>query len=286
MIRRICTSTIVDEKTGARNVFTWNRKRFPNPAALFAKLRKAGIRVTANIKPWLLSQHPMYSTMVATRGFVWDCDKDAPSVMRFWSAGGGDHANGSYFDFTSPAAWEFWTKGVSSLLDMGIESVWNDNNEFGIHDDMHTYAMLNKTPVGLAGRTLQTFLMAKCSYDALVAHNPKRRPFLITRSGSPGIHRYISMSWSGDNTTSWNTLKHNIPTGIGAGLSLLPFYGHDVGGFFGPRPSPELFVRWTQSGIFHPRFTIHSWKDEGITEPWMYPEVGVYVFPFRSSLSV
>jgi alpha-glucosidase len=61
--------------------------------------------------------------------------------------------------------------------------------------------------------------------------------------------------------------------GLNAGLSLLPGYGHDVGGFFGPRPSPSLFVRWVQSGIFHPRFCIHSWKSEGITEPWMYPEV-------------
>lgn len=207
------------------------------------------------------------------RGFVWDTDYDKPSVMRFWSAGGGDHANGSYFDFTTAAAWEFWTKGVSALLDMGIESIWNDNNEFGIHDDEHSYALHGGTPVGVAGRTLQTFLMAKCSHDAIIAKHPKRRPFLVTRSGSPGIHRYVSMSWSGDNTTSWSTLKHNIPTGIGAGLSLLPFYGHDVGGFYGPRPSPELFVRWTQNGIWHPRFTIHSWKEEGISEPWMYPEV-------------
>lgn len=35
----------------------------------------------------------------------------------------------------------------------------------------------------------------------------------------------------------------------------------------------ELFVRWVQNGIFHPRFCIHSWKNEGITTPWMYPEV-------------
>ncbi len=53
----------------------------------------------------------------------------------------------------------------------------------------------------------------------------------------------------------------------------MPGYGHDIGGFAGPRPCPELFVRWVQNGIFHPRFCIHSWKKEGITEPWMYPEV-------------
>ncbi len=59
-------------------------------------------------------------------------------------------------------------------------------------------------------------------------------------------------------------------------MSLSGFYniGHDVGGFSGPKPGPELFVRWVQNGIFHPRFTIHSWNDDGtVNEPWMYPEV-------------
>ena len=57
-------------------------------------------------------------------------------------------------------------------------------------------------------------------------------------------------------------------------LSLSGFSnsGHDVGGFAGPRPSPELFVRWIQHGIFYPRFVIHSWKPDGVNEPWMYPE--------------
>jgi alpha-glucosidase len=54
----------------------------------------------------------------------------------------------------------------------------------------------------------------------------------------------------------------------------MPNTGHDVGGFAGLRPGPELFVRWIQNGIFHPRFTIHSWKIDGsANEPWMYPDV-------------
>jgi alpha-glucosidase len=62
--------------------------------------------------------------------------------------------------------------------------------------------------------------------------------------------------------------------GLGLGLSGVPNMGHDVGGFAGGKPDPELFVRWVQNGIFHPRFTIHSWNDDGsVNEPWMHPEV-------------
>src|SRR5690606_4624227 len=57
-------------------------------------------------------------------------------------------------------------------------------------------------------------------------------------------------------------------------LSGMPNCGHDVGGFHGPGPDAELLVRWVWNGIFHPRFTIHSWNTDGtITSPWMHPEV-------------
>lgn len=50
--------------------------------------------------------------------------------------------------------------------------------------------------------------------------------------------------------------------------------GHDVGGFSGPQPDGELLLRWVQNGIFHPRFVIHSWNDDGsVTEPWTHPQV-------------
>jgi alpha-glucosidase len=33
-------------------------------------------------------------------------------------------------------------------------------------------------------------------------------------------------------------------------------------------------MRWIEQGIYWPRFTIHSWNDDGgASEPWMYPEI-------------
>ncbi len=81
-------------------------------------------------------------------------------------------------------------------------------------------------------------------------------------------------TWSGDNRTNWQTLRYNTRMGVGMSLSGLYNVGHDVGGFSGAKPDPELFVRWVQNGVMHPRFTIHSWNDDRtVNEPWMYPEV-------------
>ena len=86
------------------------------------------------------------------------------------------------------------------------------------------------------------------------------------------MQRYVQ-TWSGDNYTSWQTLKYNIKMGLGLAMSGISNTGHDVGGFSGPAPSPELLLRWVQFGIFMPRFSIHSWNDDKtVNEAWMYPE--------------
>jgi len=96
---------------------------------------------------------------------------------------------------------------------------------------------------------------------------------LLTRSACPGTQRY-AQTWSGDNLSSWETLQYNIPMGLGLSLSGMPCTGHDIGGFTGYKPSPELFVRWVQNAALHPRFAMNSWHLDGsVNEPWMYPEV-------------
>jgi alpha-glucosidase len=258
---------------GKRYVFTWNRSKVPDPQALSDHFHKAGIRLAANIKPWLLTTHPRYEEVKAAGGFIQSAEGDGPQVDSFWSGGAFQSAAGSYFDFSSEAGYDWWKAGVTDqLLDYGIDSTWNDNNEYEIWDDAAQSAGFGEPiPVGLS-RPLQTLLMARASYEAQQAHKPDERPYLISRSGCPGIQRY-AQSWSGDNETSWHSLRWNIPMGLGSSLSGLPNTGHDVGGFYGEKPSPELFVRWVQNGILHPRFTIHSFHTDGsVNEPWMYPE--------------
>ncbi|VEI44585.1 alpha-glucosidase [Actinobacillus equuli] len=75
--------------------------------------------------------------------------------------------------------------------------------------------------------------MMKSSYEAQREFAPHLRPYLISRSGSPGMNRYVQ-TWSGDNRTSWNTLRYNIRMGLGMSLSGLYNLGHDVG------DSPEI----------------------------------------------
>ena len=71
-------------------------------------------------------------------------------------------------------------------------------------------------------------------------------------------------------------------------LSGFLFFGPDIGGFAGPKPGRELFLRWLQYGLFLPRFVLHSWKPEAEpTMPWLYPDLLPVVrrfFALRESL--
>ncbi|KAI8581374.1 hypothetical protein K450DRAFT_232751 [Umbelopsis ramanniana AG] len=273
---------------GERCVFTWNLNRFPDPKAFTDNLRKAGIHLFANIKPWLLESHPDYDLMKEQGGYVLD-DEGKPGRVMQWKGGRGTMGASAYIDFTTPAGFDYWKSKVKEqLLEYGIEGCWNDNNEFTMTDDDFSIAcekhpwvdVLHKLPtertaIGYVGTPLLTMLMAQSSYEAIREFWPEKRPFVITRSATPFIHQIVPQTWSGDNYTAWKTIKYNVPMGSSAALSIFPAgYGHDVGGFAGPKPDPDLFVRWVQQAIYMPRFSIHSWNiDDSVTEPWTYPEV-------------
>ena len=113
-------------------------------------------------------------------------------------------------------------------------------------------------------------LMCKLSNEAITEVHGNVRPYSVCRSGYAGIQRYAQV-WAGDNVTGWETLRYNIATILGMGLSGVANQGCDIGGFCGPAPEGELLVRWVQNGIFQPRFSIHSTNtDNTVTEPWMY----------------
>lgn len=254
-----------------RYVFNWNRDKFPDPQAFAEHYLEHGVKLCANIKPCLLRDHPRFAEAAAAGLLVHDADGQ-PTQVQFWDE------TGAYVDFTNPQAYDWWKARVTdSLLAYGIASTWNDNNEFEIWSEQPLVHGFGTPRRACEAKPLQTLLMIKASREAQRAHAPTQRPYLISRSGAAGMQRYVQ-TWSGDNDTSWETLRYNIRMGVGLALSGVSNTGHDIGGFAGPAPDPELFLRWVQHGIFLPRFSIHSWNDDqSVNEPWMYPEITPHI---------
>ncbi|TWH22612.1 alpha-glucosidase [Prauserella rugosa] len=290
--------TTQDTEAGAKRcVFTWNERRFSDPEGFFSAMSERGITVSPNVKPGVLDVHPRLAEFTDADVFVTRSEDavavagEGPATGAWW---GGP---GRFVDFTKPAAREAWRRWLTeSVLSKGTTSVWNDNCEYdGIIDaDSRVDFEGAGATVGRL-RNVMSNLMCRVARDAVSDTAPDARPYIVCRSGHAGIQRY-AQSWAGDNSTSWDSLRHNVATILGMGLSGFPHHGCDIGGFHGPAPDPELLVRWVQHGVFQPRFSIHSVNaDNTVTEPWMYPAYTQHVrdairlryrlFPYLYSLT-
>ena len=231
-------------------------------------MEKRGIVASSNVKPGILLVHPEIDFYKKENILVKASDEDTPCVGNWWGG------NGVFADFTNPKTRSVWKEVLKeNLLNYGTNSIWNDNCEYDSIVDLDARCSFDEKG-GTIGqlKSVMANLMCHITEEAIAETTPTQRPFIVCRAGHAGIQQY-AQTWSGDNRTSWDTLKYNIATMLGMSLCGVSNYGCDIGGFFGNSPEPELLVRWVQNGIFHPRFSIHSVNaDITVTEPWMYPE--------------
>jgi alpha-glucosidase (family GH31 glycosyl hydrolase) len=97
---------------------------------------------------------------------------------------------------------------------------------------------------------------------------PNERPFALHRNGHAGMQRYAAFLWSGDVYTTWETLRTHVPVAINTGLSGIPYWGTDIGGFVPTAEyTGELHVRWFQFGAFCPLFRAHG-RTWHLRLPW------------------
>lgn len=105
-------------------------------------------------------------------------------------------------------------------------------------------------------------------WDGPQIDRPNERPYALHRNGYAGMQRYASFLWSGDVFSTWETLKTQVPIALNTGLTGIPYWGTDIGGFV-PTPefTAELYLRWFQFGAFCPLFRCHgrAWK---LRLPW------------------
>lgn len=248
-----------------RYVFHWNKDKIADPEALSAYFSSKGLKLIPNVKPAFLDDHPLYE-QIASKGWFLHYADGTPAKFPFWGG------NASYLDFTNPGAYEFWKSCVKEVLvDEGYQNIWNDNNEYDIHDkDVLAHGFSKQISARLI-KPLFSYLMAKASLEACEEVN--KEPFNVSRCAMAGTQA-LATTWTGDNYTSFEDLRYNHYQTMTMALSGFVFFGPDIGGFAGPKPGKELFIRWLQYGVFLPRFVLHSWKEnEASTMPWLYPDL-------------
>ena len=251
-----------------RCVFHWNREKIPSPEGLSDYFRDRGMELIANVKPAFLTEHPLYDELAAKGYFLHYAD-GRPARFPFWGG------MASYLDFTNPGACAFWKSCVrEQLVEKGYRHIWNDNNEYDVLDkDVWADGFGRPLPARRI-RPLFSYLMARASREAVQETlGGDFVPFNVSRCAIAGTQR-AATTWTGDNLTDFEDLRYNHCQAMTMALSGFSFFGADIGGFAGPLPERELFLRWLQYGVFTPRFVLHSWKPGApSTMPWLYGDL-------------
>ncbi|MEO7660710.1 MAG: glycoside hydrolase family 31 protein [Pyrinomonadaceae bacterium] len=270
----------IDYMDGYR-VFTWDKKRFPDPPKLISDLRQDGFRTVLIIDPGIKvdSDYSIYNDGRQKNVFV--KNPDGSELNRdVWPQAS------AFPDFTDAKARDWFGEKFKAHIDEGVAGFWNDMNEPGVFtsdktekpDIMHHPAKTfpYDTPHkgdGLAGthrryHNVFGMLMARSTFEGVRKLSPEKRPFVLTRAGFGGIQRFSAV-WTGDNYASWDHLALTIPMLTNLSVSGVSFVGSDVGGF-NDRPSGELYTRWLQAAVLTPFLRSHSVGWAGNKEPWEF----------------
>jgi alpha-glucosidase/alpha-D-xyloside xylohydrolase len=223
--------------------FTWNTKAFPDPPGVIRELHGENFKVVPHI---VVEGRHLYGTV-----------KDPCTAAPLPS---GRTADGHWPDDRQVSC--YWP-AHKPLLDAGVDGWWPDQGDG--YDAASRLARI------------------RMYFEGTRMYRPNERVYALHRNGHAGMQRFAAFLWSGDVLSTWETLKTHIPVAINTGLSGIPYWGTDIGGFIPTGEfTGELFARWFQFAAFNPLFRSHG-RDWRLHLPWGwtrgeigYPETPSY----------
>ncbi len=253
----------IDYMDGFR-VFTWDDKKFPDPAALIASLKDQGYQMITIIDPGVKYErgNPLFEEGMKDRLFC-ETTVGTPFVGRVWPG------QTVFPDFSLPETRAWWGRLNAEHVKSGIAGIWNDMNEPATFDgDVEAMRFGHGRHEHARFHNEYALLMAMGTVEGLRAAMPELRTFVLSRAGSPGIQRYAA-NWMGDNVSTWEHLGMSLPMALGLGVSGQPFVGADIGGF-GKNCTGELLARWYQCAAYTPFFRNHNCSGHRDQYPWSF----------------
>lgn len=235
---------------------SFNQDLWPKPEEMINKLKDKGIRIILIEEPYVITASPNFK-VVSDKGFGATNPASETYVVQMW------RGPAALFDYSQPEARKWWADQHKDLIEMGIGGWWTDLNEPEV--DHHDLAFQGGDIYSM--HNAQALLMQSAVFDAVKRYAPDRRPLILSRSAFAGSQKYGTCIWSGDVQSSWEALARQSVLAQSSSLAGLAFWNSDIGGFHGD-PSPELYIRWLQFGLFAPMTRPHG--DHSVREPWQF----------------
>ncbi len=244
----------------------FNPERFPEPEKFIRQLRDNGFKVSLWQMPYIAAKAEQHDE---ARDNCYMC-----RLKETEKQGGSNFSALDYagtIDFTYPPAVEWYKNLLRNLLEMGVTCIKTDFGE-EIHLDAEYHGM---KPELL--NNLYALLYQQAAFE--VTKEVTGEGIIWARTGWAGCQRY-PLHWGGDSACTWDGMAGSLKGGLHLGLSGFAFWSHDVPGFHGLPDfmnsviPDDLYVRWTQFGVFSSHLRYHGTSKR---EPYAYPGISAIV---------
>jgi alpha-D-xyloside xylohydrolase len=219
-----------------------------------------GVKVMISIWPTVNALSPNFQEM-QQHGLLVRTKRGVAAHMPFVDTKPEGRVYLHFYDATHPEARQFiWERIRDNYYRHGIKIWWLDACEPEMYP-MDPDNLLYHLGAGLAVTNIYPLMHARAFYEGMHAEGEKEIVTLC-RSAWAGSQRFGAAVWSGDIASTFEALRAQVPAGLNIGLSGIPWWTTDIGGFHGGDPSMpyfrELIVRWFQYGVFCPLFRLHG----------------------------
>jgi len=241
---------------GAWSDLAWDPTNFPDPTGMLATLAEQGFKVSLWINPYIMTGSPAFAETAAAGYFLRRAD-GSTYVADVWH---GSYPACGIVDFTNPGATTWFAGLLRGLLKQGVAVFKTDFAE-GVPADAVAHNGMTGTELHNVYSLMFNDVVAEVTRE-VAGHG-----MVWARSSYLGGQRH-SAQWSGDVNATYTGMASTLRGGLSHGLSGVPFWSHDAGGFHGT-PTPDLYVRWAQFGALSPLVRFH-----GTTSrlPWDFPD--------------
>ena len=236
--------------------YRFDEEYFPDPKAMIDELHEMGIETMVSIWPQIDWRSENYEEM-KQQGLLVKSNAGVDVQMLF-------HGNNVFLDATNPRTRKYvWEKVKKNYADLGIHTFWLDEAEpefTGYEFEHYRYFLGADMEVG----NLYPKYYARMAYEGMEAQGQENIVNLL-RCAWAGSQKYGALVWSGDIDSSFRALRNQLAAGLNMGISGIPWWTTDIGGFHGGNihddAFKECFVRWFAFGAFCPVMRLLGFRE-------------------------